>query len=78
MSNPLLVRPELAKVKNTTYKLPGAGHTYGKPMERDAEDAGSGVHDSTCLIGALLPVLPRTAFVARSSAEWTDGLVGSL
>ena len=41
-SNPLLVRTELAKVKPTTYDLPGAGHTFGKALERDAEDAGSG------------------------------------
>jgi hypothetical protein len=41
-SNPLLVRTELAKVKPTTYDLPGTGHTFGKALERDAEDAGAG------------------------------------
>ena len=41
-SNPLLVRTELAKVKPTTYDLPGQGHTFGKALERDAEDAGAG------------------------------------
>jgi len=40
-SNPLLVRTELAKVKPTTYDLPGQGHTFGKALERDAEDAGA-------------------------------------
>lgn len=40
-SNPLLVRPELAKCKATTYDLPGPGHTYGKALERDREDAGA-------------------------------------
>ena len=40
--NPLLVRPELAKVKPTTYDLPDAGYTYGKAMTRDAEDASAG------------------------------------
>ena len=40
--NPLLVRPELAKVKATTYDLPDAGYTYGKAMTRDAEDASAG------------------------------------
>ena len=41
-SNPLLVRTELAKVKPTTYDLPTSGHTFGKALERDAEDAGAG------------------------------------
>ena len=41
-SNPLLVRVELAKCKPTTYDLPGAGHTFGKALERDSEDAGAG------------------------------------
>ena len=41
-SNPLLVRVELAKCKPTTYDLPGSGHTFGKALERDSEDAGAG------------------------------------
>jgi len=36
------VRVELAKCKPTTYDLPGAGHTFGKALERDSEDAGAG------------------------------------
>ena len=40
-SNPLLVRTELAQVKPTTYDLPTSGHTFGKALERDAEDAGA-------------------------------------
>eukprot|EP01046_Picozoa_sp_COSAG06_P035059 COSAG06_NODE_3727_length_4971_cov_2.507389_1_plen_75_part_00 len=70
MSNPLLVRPELAKVKNTTYTLPAPGHTYGKPMERDAEDASSGAHHPCqCPLPPLRAVLP-----SRLVPGWTDGL----
>ena len=36
------MRVELAKCKPTTYDLPGAGHTFGKALERDSEDAGAG------------------------------------
>lgn len=38
-SNCLLIRPELAKVKRTTYDLPTGPHTFGKPLSRDPENA---------------------------------------
>ncbi|KAG8469165.1 hypothetical protein KFE25_007683 [Diacronema lutheri] len=39
-SNTMLIKPELGKVKQTTYKLPGAHHTYGKALYREDEGTG--------------------------------------
>ena len=34
--------PDLTPLRQaTTYDLPGPGHTYGKALERDREDAGA-------------------------------------
>jgi len=38
-TNPLLVRPEVGKIKRTTYDLPTGDYTFGKPNIPDPENA---------------------------------------
>ena len=38
--NVLLVKDDVGKPKPATVKLPGQGHTFGKPDNKDQEGAG--------------------------------------
>ena len=40
-SNPLLVRPELGKIRRPTVNLPGDDFVFGRPAVMDAEGAGA-------------------------------------
>lgn len=39
-ANTLLIKPELGKGKQSTYRLPGPAHTYGKALFREDEGTG--------------------------------------
>jgi len=71
-TNPLLVRPEVGKVKQPTRSLPPSDHTYGRRDQYDAEGARevtSSWSDRSCLV----PPSPPKDFVKLNR---TAALVG--